>query len=239
MRVAISVSTKEKDRADQSPYFHALIEAGAKAEELLLATNADSADLRDFNGLLLTGGADIDPTYYHEPKKHNNVRIDKERDKFEFSLLERAIELRLPVLAICRGAQLMNVYFGGTLYQDIERDWVPENENVPLVSHKQAAGRAEPTHAVLVTDSQSRLAQVLQGRCNVNSLHHQGIKRPGHGLRVTAHAEDGLVEAFESAEAEPYRVAVQWHPEELIESREQRKLFEQFLGECRRIASRD
>ncbi len=236
MKVAISVSKKEMEKKQKSPYFHALIEAGAKTEELQLMTPAESAQLRpqDVSGLLLTGGADIDPVRYGEQQKYDNVHVDKERDEFEFSWLRRAIELRLPVLAICRGAQLANVHFGGALYQDIEKDWAPENEEARPASHKQAAGRSETTHAVVVTDPQSRLAKVFQGSCRVNSLHHQGIKRTGRGLRITAHAEDGLVEAFEAAGLDSYLMAVQWHPEELVDAREQRKLFEQFLGECRK-----
>jgi putative glutamine amidotransferase len=236
MMIIISVSKKEKERHEESPYFHALIAAGAKPEELQLVTHDDAIQVRPrgVNGLLLTGGADIDPSSYDEQKKYDNVHIDEKRDKFEFSLLGRAIEYRLPVLAICRGAQLANVQFKGTLYQDLEKQWVPENENARPVCHKQAGNRSEATHTVVVTDPQSRLGQVLRGSYKVNSLHHQGIKRPGHGIRITAHAEDGLVEAFETADRDAYLVAVQWHPEELIHSPEQRALFEQFLGECRK-----
>jgi putative glutamine amidotransferase len=159
--------------------------------------------------------------------------VDRLRDEFELKWLGRALSQHLPVFAICRGAQLVNVKFGGTLYQDLKSDWVPEDENAPLLEHKQPGDRADLIHSVTVTDSDSRLAKVMQGSFRVNSLHHQGINRLGRGLRVCARAEDGLVEAVEAADEGPYMVAVQWHPEELTQYPEHKRLLEQFIDECR------
>jgi putative glutamine amidotransferase len=91
---------------------------------------------------------------------------------------------------------------------------------------------------VTLTDPDSRLAGVFQGACWVNSLHHQAIKRLGHGLKVTAHSEDGLVEAVEAADDYPFLMAVQWHPEEIADHPEQRKIFELFVAKCREAAAR-
>jgi len=91
---------------------------------------------------------------------------------------------------------------------------------------------------VTVTESNSNVGAAIAGSCRVNSLHHQAIKRLGHGLKVTAHAEDGLVEAIESADEYPFLLAVQWHPEEMTDRPEQRKIFEEFIAKCREAAAK-
>jgi len=126
---------------------------------------------------------------------------------------------------------MINVKFGGTLYQDLNSEACVERE------HMQSAPRPQPTHTVTLTDPESQLAETFQGSCLVNSLHRQAIKRLGRGLKVTAHSEDGLVEAVESADAYPFLVAVQWHPEEMLERPESRKLFENFVAKCRKVAT--
>lgn len=234
MRIAISVSEKEKAKGTESPYFKALVATGARPEDLQLVTAADAARCRaeKFDGILFAGGEDVDPTYYDESKKYPSVHVDRARDEFELNLLDRALGRRLPILGICRGIQMINVKFGGTLYQDLKSDSAIERE------HKQPGSRSEPTHAVILTDPESKLASAFRGSCRVNSLHHQAVKRIGRGLKVTAHSEDGLVEAVEAADDYPFLVAVQWHPEEMAGLPEQRKIFEQFLTKCREAAGR-
>lgn len=233
MKIAISVSEKEKAKGTDSPYFRALLSVGAQPEELDLVTPVRSPRelAEDFDGILFAGGEDVDPRFYGEPKKYTSVQVNRVRDEFELALLERALSRRLPILGICRGTQMINVRFGGTLYQDLKSDQALELE------HKQAGSRREVTHTVMLTDPGSRLAEAFQASCRVNSLHHQAIKRLGRGLKVTAHSEDGLIEAVEAAEDYPFLVAVQWHPEEIADRPEQRKIFEQFLGKCRERAS--
>lgn len=234
MKIAVSVSEKEKAKGQESPYFAAMVRAGAKPEELQLVTPAVAEHLRaeDFDGILFTGGEDVDPAFYQEEKKYENVHVNRQRDEFEFQWLDRARRERRPVLGICRGAQMVNVRFGGTLYQDLKSDTTLE------INHRQPDDRSDLTHSVTVTDPDSRLAQVFQGSERVNSLHHQAIRRIGHGLKVSARSEDGLVEAVEAAGDGPYLLAVQWHPEELVEHAHHLRIFEQFLEECRVTASR-
>ena len=235
MRIALSVSEKEKAKGKESPYFKAMVTAGAEPEEVDLVSAADTGRMRahSFDGVLFAGGEDVDPAFYGEEKKHDSVQVDRRRDEFELELLERALERRLPIFGICRGTQMINVKFGGTLYQDLESDATPQ------FKHKQDGRRSDTTHQVTLTDPDSRLAVVFQGSCRVNSLHHQAIKRLGRGLKVTAHSEDGLVEALETADDYPFLMAVQWHPEELVDQhQEQRALFEQFVKKCREASEK-
>ncbi len=233
MRIALSVSQKEKAKGEKSPYFRALVAAGAPPEEVDLVTAADARRVKaaDYDGVLFSGGKDVDPELYEEPKKYESVRVDRARDDFEFALLEAALDRRLPILGICRGIQMINVKFGGTLIQDLKSDTTLERD------HRQPGSRADVTHTVTVTEPESQLAGAVSGSCRVNSLHHQAIKRLGRGLKVTAHSEDGLVEAVESADDYPFLVAVQWHPEELVDHLEQRRIFEEFLSKCREAAA--
>ncbi len=234
MKIALSLSEKEMAKGKESPYVKALMTAGATAEEIepVHAAESQNLDLKAFDGVVFTGGEDVDPALYGERKKHATVNENHARDEFEFRLLDGALSRRLPILGICRGLQMINVKFGGTLYQDLKSETGLE------IDHKQAEPRPEPTHVVTLTDPQSQLAKAFEGSCRVNSLHHQAIKRLGRMLRATAHSEDGLVEAVESADDYPFLVAVQWHPEEMMERDEQRRIFEQFLAKCREAASR-
>ncbi len=232
MKITLSVSEKEKSKGRESPYFKALERTGAHPEELELVTAADGTCLRaeEMDGILFAGGEDVDPEFYGEPKRYDNVHVNRARDRFELGLLDQALRRRLPILGICRGAQMINVKFGGTLYQDLKSDRHTE------IEHRQTGDRSATTHQVTVTEPESRLSASIQGSCRVNSLHHQAIRRLGRGLKVTAHSEDGLVEAVEAADDYPFLLAIQWHPEELLEHPEQRQIFKDFIAACREAA---
>jgi len=238
MKIAISVSKKEKQKGEKSPYFQALRSVGVSAKELVLVSPADRARVQaeDFDGILFAGGEDVDPAFYDESKKFPTVRTDRARDEFELALLDAAQQSRIPVLGICRGMQMINVKYGGTLYQDLSRE--AYSETGLQLEHKQPGNRTEATHAVTVTEPESRLGAAFHGNCRVNSLHHQAVKRVGRGLKVTAYSEDGLPEAVEDAGDYPFLVAVQWHPEEMAGEPEQKKIFEQFLAWCLETAER-
>ena len=147
------------------------------------------------DALVLTGGTDVDPALYGE-EPHPTVRVDRARDDRELALLAAALERNLPVLAICRGLQLLNVHLGGTLHQH-------------LPDHPVGA---DGVHEVRFAAG-SRLREVYGPRCPVNSLHHQSVATPGAGLACVGHAPDGVVEAVEVAGRAV--VGVQWHPEQL------------------------
>lgn len=237
MRIAISVSEKDRAKGAESPYCQALRAAGAEAGEIDVVSAQAGQRVRaaNYDGILFAGGDDVDPALYGEEKRAN-VRENRARDDFEVALLDGALARRIPVLGICRGLQMINVKFGGTLYQDIKE------ESDAQIEHRQTdlgKSRQEATHSVLVTDAESNLGRIVPRSCRVNSLHHQAIKRLGRGLKVTAHSEDGLVEAVESADEYPFFVAVQWHPEEMFSSAaEQREIFVRFVAKCRERAAR-
>jgi len=233
MRVALSVSEKEKAKGAESPYFRAMSAAGVRPAEIKLVSASDAARAEDFDGILFAGGEDVDPLFYEEERKYENVHVDRSRDEFELALLDRALETCLPILGICRGSQMINVKFGGTLYQDLKSDYADLQHD-----HRQSGTRSETTHGITVTDPDSHLARLLEtSNCRVNSLHHQAIKRLGRGLKVTARSDDGLVEAVEASDY-PFLIAVQWHPEEITDRPEEFRIFEQFAAKCREYAER-
>ena len=233
MKIAISIPSKEKPRGQESPYFKALVAAGARPDEIevIMPPGNGLPSSGEFDGILLAGGEDIDPELYGESVKYDNIKTNRTRDDFEISLLDRGMRSKLPILGICRGTQLINVRFGGTLYQDLKSDTGLERD------HRQQGSRRATTHSVTVTEPDSQLHGLLAGHCAVNSLHHQAIRRIGRGLKATAHSEDGLVEAIELADEYPFFLAIQWHPEEMVpEHPEQLKIFEQFVAQCRERA---
>ncbi|MDH7489573.1 MAG: gamma-glutamyl-gamma-aminobutyrate hydrolase family protein [Anaerolineae bacterium] len=203
-------------------YLSAVIAAGGVPvllplglDEPRLLRALDRAD-----GLLLAGGEDIAPALFGEEPHPKLGKVDADRDAVEVALARRALEAGLPLLAICRGIQVLNVAAGGTLYQDIP-------SQVPgALKHNcfyPEYPRDHIAHAVAIAPD-SRLAAIVGQTAEslaavpVNSLHHQSVKAVGTGLQVVAQAPDGIVEAVE-ATGEAWVLAVQWHPEELAASR--------------------
>lgn len=180
------------------------------------------------DGVFITGGVDVDPERYGESRTPMCGTTDPDRDAIELALLSHAVERRLPVLAVCRGIQILNVAQGGTLYQDVASQ-VPASIKHDYFPTPTSPSRKFLAHDVTVKPG-SRLGEIL-GRSvvPVNSMHHQAIKELAPGLRATAYAPDGIIEGVEG-EGESYVVAVQWHPEELTETMpEMRRLFVAFI----------
>lgn len=167
--------------------------------------------LAEADGLLLTGGGDLDPAWYGQLPHPRLRRVTPRRDRLELTLTRAALQAGKPILAICRGVQVLNVAAGGTLVQDIE-------SQVPgALQHDQTAPRDYPTHPVEVAAG-TRLAALLgSGTVRVNSLHHQAVAGVAPGFVAAAHAPDGVIEAIELADPRRFAVGVQWHPEALWE----------------------
>jgi putative glutamine amidotransferase len=203
--------------AKAEPYAEALRQAGIQP---VLISPGQPARLNGLDGLLLTGGTDLNPALYGAAPHPADEPPDNERDQLETALLQQALDARLPVLAICRGLQLFNVAHGGTLIQHLE------NSAVHVV---RGDDPAMPAHEIVVAPD-SRLAAILgEGRHPVNSRHHQAVERVGTGLTVAARSTpDGVVEALERSDL-PFAVAVQWHPEDQVRrDPSQKKLFAAF-----------
>lgn len=184
----------------------------------------------ELQGILLTGGGDVDPVLYGEARHPSVHDAEPGRDEFEIDLARRALDANLPLLAICRGAQVLNVAAGGTLVQDIPTAIATE---LPHAVKEKAATAHE-----VVVEPGSRLAQALGASvtashtCRVNSRHHQSVGRIGTRLRPSAVAADGVVEAIEAPDAD-FCIGVQWHPENFWQTGEFNSLFESFVAAAR------
>ena len=163
------------------------------------------------DGVVLTGGWDMDPARYGQARHPKTENVSETRDAVEVGLVGRALDDRVPLFAICRGLQVLNVALGGSLVQDIEDD-VDTN-----LVHSQKELRDVATHEVRVAADSRLHAIVGAHEQRVNSMHHQAIGRVGRGLREVAWAPDGVIEGVEmGGEDDRFVVAVQWHPEELV-----------------------
>lgn len=160
------------------------------------------------DGLVLTGGADVDPASYGGPADGFIGELEPERDAYETALFRAAVAHGKPVLAICRGAQLVNVALGGTLVSDLDDEGGCEHP-------AWGSPRHELTHPVTFVDGSAAAKAFGALTVHVNTLHHQSVDRPGEGVLVTGHAPDGVIEAYEVPDQRVF--AVQWHPELVLE----------------------
>jgi gamma-glutamyl-gamma-aminobutyrate hydrolase PuuD len=199
-------------------YVRAVERAGGRPLLVPPSEGGVEETLDALDGLLFSGGSDLDPSLYDQEPHEETFGIHEERDRAELALLEAALERDMPVLAICRGSQVLNIARGGDLVQHLP-DVVGDEK------HKHTPG-AFADHDVTVEHG-SRLASLLGDRAPVKSHHHQGIGRIGEGLRVAAHAEDGSVEAVEDP-GRRFAVGVLWHPE----AGEDARLFEELVREA-------
>ncbi len=214
-RIGISGVVREWDGIERTgvnaAYVRAVLAAGAVPLILspLVGDDLAGCALEGLDGLLLSGGEDVDPALYGDRAATELWTPSRGRDRFELALFREARRRGLPILGVCRGIQLINVALGGTLYQDL-----PSQRPGPI-QHLAPGGRGSRAHRVrLEPDSQVALA-LGDGELVVNSIHHQAIRELAPGLRASGWAEDGLIEAVEGASDAPWLLAVQWHPEEL------------------------
>lgn len=214
-RVLIPYRNAEKVR----PYVEAVRLGGAEPVPALVSPYVC---LDGFAGLLLTGGTDVNSRLYGEATQPETDPPDDERDELEMALIEEAIEKDLPLFAICRGLQILNVYHDGTLIQHLSSG-----------EHKKTVNKAEPVHRVAI-EPNTLLAGIADAtEWQVNSRHHQAVGSVGTGLLVSARGgEDGIIEALERP-GKRFVLAVQWHPEDQIpRCPEQLRLFHRFAEAC-------
>ncbi len=192
------------------------------------------AILDSAGGLLLTGGEDLNPELYGATPHPKLGEIQPTRDATELALLKAARDRGLPVLAICRGIQLLNVAYGGTLYQDLP------SEHPSSVNHDSEKSRDSRTHDVKITAGTRLAAATGVTAMAVNSYHHQAVRELGAGLRVTAVAPDGVIEGVEVEDPHWWVLSVQWHPEDLTTDVRtwDRGIFKAFAAEVASYAAR-
>ena len=243
MRVVVSYSKKEKAEKYKDT-LKGIEGGGFEIADAFSGAAASTEEWRELqrgaDALLLTGGPDVEPTRYEEElDAAASVESIPERDAMEWELLRVARDCRQPVLAICRGHQVVNAFLGGKLWQDlgalgkaVKQRHDPDATNRRLLAHPLDVGQAS-----------SPLGELLRASAPiaVNSLHHQAVRVPGAGMHVLARSPDGVVEATELVDPAWWVWSVQWHPEELVGSQDHplhRQLFERFLDEAERFAKR-
>lgn len=232
-RIGISAGTMvvdgnlERSYVNQE-YIISLQKAGAVPVILPVVEDLSLVEeqLEFLDGVVISGGADIDPWFYHEEVKTTCGLTNHVLDAFTLATIRAAYEAELPLFGICRGCQAINVAFGGTLYQDINTD------RPGSYAHVQKAERWEPIHDISV-DEDSFLYSVLGNRCRVNSFHHQAVARVAEGFSVTARARDGIVECLEK-EAGGFVCGVQFHPEMMAahDNATMLEVFKKFVRIC-------
>lgn len=211
MLIAIADTCTGEDVNVSQNYTNAVLRAGHTPVVLPRTQNTESIRqmMQMADGLLLPGGgADVDPALYGETSIRQMGEINTLRDRFEYALLREAVSQRKPVLGICRGMQVINTFFGGTLWQDL-----PSQRPDGLLNHQRPDCKWEGVHSVRI-ESASRLYSLLGvDSCEVNSTHHQAVKDVAPGFRVSARSMDGVIEAIEHEQCNI--LAVQFHPERL------------------------
>lgn len=207
-------------------YVQSILSAGGLP--IILPFNEDTSVIQEMishiDGLVLSGGHDVSPLLYGEEPLQGIGDVWPARDQFDFALLTAATAKKIPIMAICRGHQVVNVFRGGSLFQDLRYD-----KNC-TVKHSQGQTPALPTHTVII-EPNSRFAHII-GKTEMltNSHHHQTVNRIGSGLQITARAKDGTIEAMEATDY-PYLATYQFHPEMMAStSPEAAKLFADFVN---------
>lgn len=228
MTALLNEETK-KTYATSAGYVESVILSGGIPLMIPPSENMDLCKeiIQKLDGLLIPGGPDVSPSIYNEEPYPGIGYFRKNVDLFEIEMVRLAVELNKPVLGICRGMQLINVAFGGSLYQDLPRQY--KNE----ICHAQNINiRDEPTHKVYLEES-SYISKLLKSTViEVNSYHHQAVKNTGHGLNIVGKSKDGVIEAIESSDGSI--IGVQWHPELMIHRFKQfQNLFSNFISKCR------
>ncbi len=205
-------------------YGKAVFQAGGVPVPVLGIEKSIPELVKRLDGFVFTGGDDIDPRFYKE-KPLSGARISSSPDKrvrFELELFKAATKAKKPVLAICYGAQLVNVALGGRLYQDIALQ-VPD-----AMKHGASKPGEKVFHEISILEGTLLSRAIDAPRIRVRSAHHQSVKNPGRGLHLSAISRDGVIEALESR-TKHFLLAIQWHPEKIPDDRQTKKLFKAFV----------
>jgi putative glutamine amidotransferase len=206
MKIAVTYTGRDDK---QQMYLDWLRACEPSAEFEVISYKDSNGIFTVYDGLVLTGGIDIDPKFSKAEPVEKVEEFDTQRDLFEFSVLGNAFIRNIPVLGICRGLQVINVHFGGTLVADVETDGFGKHsagDNEPIIFHRVVVQRHTAMHNIIGTNAG-----------DVNSYHHQAVKKVADPLVPSSFSDDGVIESLEWKEKEnkPFLLAVQWHPERM------------------------
>lgn len=211
-------------------YIAAVLRAGATPIILPITKDSGVIDsmLELVDGIILSGGEDVDPIYYGEEPSFKLGEVDVLRDEFDFMLLKKAAAKNMKILGICRGMQVMNVVFGGSLYQDLS------HADNSYIKHNQGHSRSVPTHSINI-EKGTFINEIYGSKTRVNSFHHQAVKDIADNYIVSSKACDGIVESIEHRDKNKFIVGVQWHPEMMSKNiKSSQLLFDEFVDRIRR-----
>ncbi len=230
--IGITMSIEKDTSIINWRYTNAVLQAGGVPIGIPLGVEEDALQIiHQLDGLLLSGGGDLHPHTFGEEPHVNLGHVNSDRDRVELALAKEAIKRKMPIFAICRGHQVLNVALGGTLFQDI----YSQNQNIYL--HSQKAPRHEGTHFTSIKE-ESLLHKITgKDQLTVNSFHHQAIKRLATDLIVVSKASDGIIEAVEIDDY-PFCLSVQWHPEDMaVEGNDEdsKKMFTAFIEASKKM----
>lgn len=195
------------------------------AYSVRLRPSKNNVKFEKLDGLILSGGNDIDPTLYGADKDAHNTSLDKKRDAFELDMIDKAYKKRVPILGICRGAQLINIYFDGTLYPtilDLDEYIIHQNSIFPIKS-------------ALIKKISQLFSITKKKEVVINSIHNQAINEVGKDLKVSA-CHNKIIEAIEK-EDYPFLLGVQWHPEYLVYLKDHREIFKSFIEKTKLVSN--
>ena len=234
--IGLTHSIQQDEKRLMMPLSYANVVREAGGTPVLLPITRDEEVIASYaelvDGVLFSGGEDVDPSYYGEDQLWACGDVLPLRDEFEIKLVRILLDKHpnKPVLGVCRGEQVLNVAMGGTLYQDLK------SQLPGCIAHQQHQIASYTSHRVMI-DAGSKLHEIYgETLIMTNSHHHQAVKEIAEGLAVTAAAADGVIEGFENPD-HPYFVGVQWHPERLVEQEENaihKRLFKSFVDACRK-----
>ncbi|WP_366922918.1 gamma-glutamyl-gamma-aminobutyrate hydrolase family protein [Metallumcola ferriviriculae] len=230
MKPIIGITCSEEDELGRYylSYHYVLAVEHAGGTPLLLPSAGKSVNsfVHLLDGLLLSGGVDVDPVFFGEEPLPGMGEMTPRRDSFEISLTKEFLLLDKPLLAVCRGIQVLNIAAGGNIFQDIYSQYSD------AIQHSQRAARHFPSHAVTISPDTILKDIILADKIRVNSFHHQAVRKIAPQFTICAQAGDGIVEAIES-EKNTFVVGVQWHPECMWQNDENsRRLFAAFVEAC-------